>query len=131
MAEAGGAALVTRGTTRPRSLAVPQQATVPLVRIPQLWKVPALTLVKVPDGGEASPSLLRPQQATVWSVRMAQTWPKPTLTWVKVPLGTVVTWPKAFLPQQTIVLLTVRMPQIVKLPELMALKVVAAGMFVC
>ena len=43
----------------------PQQATVPFVLTPQVWRPPALTAVKVPAGGVAWPLALSPQQATV------------------------------------------------------------------
>ena len=33
----------------------PQQARVPFVLIPQVWRAPALTAVKVPAGGVAWP----------------------------------------------------------------------------
>ncbi|HEV2927863.1 MAG TPA: hypothetical protein VGW74_04155, partial [Propionibacteriaceae bacterium] len=46
----------------------PQQASVLSVLTPQLWSPPALTALKVPDGGVASPSSFLPQQATVPSL---------------------------------------------------------------
>jgi hypothetical protein len=49
----------------------PQQATLPLVLIPQLWLPPALTARKVPPGGLAWPKPFAPQQASVPFVRIA------------------------------------------------------------
>jgi hypothetical protein len=40
----------------------PQQATLPSVFTPQLWKPPALTLVKLASGGVVWPVPLYPQQ---------------------------------------------------------------------
>ena len=42
----------------------PQQARVPFVLTPQVWKPPALTAVKVPAGGVDWPLPLSPQQAS-------------------------------------------------------------------
>ena len=55
----------------------PQQAAVPSVRSPQLWRPPAETAVKVPAGGEDWPKLLSPQQASVPSVLTPQPWRAP------------------------------------------------------
>ena len=56
------------------SLLSPQQATVPSVRTPQVWKRAGADRVKVPAGGVAWPKSLFPQQATVPSVRTPQVW---------------------------------------------------------
>ena len=58
LAETGG------GVASPWLLS-PQQTAVPFVLIPQVWRPPALTVVKVPAGGVAWPQPLSPQQATV------------------------------------------------------------------
>jgi hypothetical protein len=58
----------------------PQQASVPLVRTPQLWEPPPLTALKLPAGGVASPERLFPQQAGVPSVRTPQLCEPPALT---------------------------------------------------
>ena len=71
----------------------------PFVFIPQAWKPPALTAVKVPAGGVAWPLPLRPQQATMPFVLTPQVWKPPALTAVKAPVGGVA-WPKSSEPQQ-------------------------------
>ena len=53
-------------------LLLPQQASVPVVLIPQVWKLPELIAVKVPTGGV--PMIALPQQLSVWSVLMPQVW---------------------------------------------------------
>ena len=58
-------------------LLLPQQASVPSVRIAQVWFPPALTAMYVPDGGVAWPQPSLPQQASVPSVAMAQVWRRP------------------------------------------------------
>jgi hypothetical protein len=55
------------GVASPYSLS-PQQATVPSVRTPHLWSIPALTETKVPAGGVACQATLLPQETTVPSV---------------------------------------------------------------
>ena len=52
----------------------PQQASVPSLFTPQLWKSPALTEEKVPDGGVDCPKPLSPQQASVPSLLTPQLW---------------------------------------------------------
>ena len=64
----------------------------PFVLIPQVWKRPALTAVKVPAGGVARSKAFEPQQARVPFVLIAQVWALPALTAVKVPAGGV-DWP--------------------------------------
>jgi hypothetical protein len=81
-----------RGVTWP-CRSEPQQVSVPSVLIAQVWNRPALTAVKVPDGGVAWPwsskSGAWPQQVSVPSVLIAQAWYRPALTAVKVPVGGV------------------------------------------
>ena len=50
----------------------PQQTIWPSVRMPQVWKPPALTSRNTPPGGEDCSSTLSPQQARAPSVRMPQ-----------------------------------------------------------
>ena len=52
-----------RGVAWPYS-SLPQQATEPLLLIPQVWRAPALTETKEPVGGVAWPYSSLPQQAT-------------------------------------------------------------------
>lgn len=47
-----GGSVWNNGITRPAAL-LPQHTTVLSVRRPQLWNVPALTCLNVPDGGDA------------------------------------------------------------------------------
>ena len=47
----------------------PQQATLSSLRMPQEWKLPAWTDLKVPAGGVVWPLVPQPQQATVPSSR--------------------------------------------------------------
>jgi hypothetical protein len=61
------------GWTLPAALLPQQTAGCPSVGMAQLWKVPALTLLYVPAGGSAWPSVLRPQQVMVPSRRNPQT----------------------------------------------------------
>ena len=64
---------------------VPQQLTEPFVRTPQVWVLPALSVVKAPDGGVERPLPLWPQQATTPLVLRAQVCAPPALTALKVP----------------------------------------------
>ena len=57
--------------------------------MPQVWLEPALTEVKVPEGGVASPYKSQPQQMTEPLDFTPQAWPPPTLMDVKVPEGGV------------------------------------------
>jgi hypothetical protein len=47
---------------------------------PQVWVPPALTLWKVPDGGEAWPSESLPQHSTLPVLVTPQVWRLPALT---------------------------------------------------
>ena len=59
----------------PKAELFPQQATVLSLRIPQLWRLPALTVLKAPVGASACPpKSLFPQQATVLLLRIPQLW---------------------------------------------------------
>ena len=60
----------------------PQQATLPLMVTPQVWYPPALTLWKVPVGGEVWPSVSHPQHVTLPLVVTPQLWYSPALTCV-------------------------------------------------
>ena len=58
----------------PLKLLLPQQATVPSVRRPQVCWAPAEICVKVPEGGLAWPDELSPQHSTEPSDVIPQVW---------------------------------------------------------
>jgi hypothetical protein len=75
------------GDVRPKEPS-PQQATAPDVLSPQLWYVPVLTELKVPNGG-ASAGTRRSylQHSSVPVVLTPQLCEAPALTLLKVPMG--------------------------------------------
>jgi hypothetical protein len=68
-----------------------------VVLSPQVWKEPALTALKVPEGASVWPRTLSPQQATVPSVCTPQVWSLPPSTLAaRVSAGAVPTdWPES------------------------------------
>ena len=90
----------TGGVDWPRPWA-PQQATAPLVLMPQVWLPPALIAVKVPAGGVDWPCELEPQQMRLPPWRTPQVWSSPAASAApaKVPPGGL----PSSCPQQTTV----------------------------
>jgi hypothetical protein len=68
-----------------------------------VWESPALTEVKVPPGGVASPKSFSPQQATVPSVFTAHVWKYPALTEANEPADGLVS-AQLLMPQQAMAL---------------------------
>jgi hypothetical protein len=76
------------------SLSSPQQATVPFVLTPQVWKlnVSALTALNVPPGEASWLKRLSPQHVTDPFVLIPQLWKEPAVIAMNVPAGGVA-WP--------------------------------------
>src|SRR5688500_7575040 len=77
----------------------PQQATMPLLLMPQLRRSPAATWMNSPVGGAAWPNALSPQHASVPSSFTPHVWSVPALISIKRSVGGA-DWPAELLPQQ-------------------------------